>query len=365
MKILSKLWILFTPSLLLTLYYSCNEAPAQPKKFITIGVVAPLSGNNASYGDILRQGFDMAFGGDSSIRLDYQDSKFDPTTAVSATTKLIGDSVKIILGEVASGVTMAIAPIAEKNKVVLFTTISSTDRLRTAGDYIFRNIPRNEVQGKTVAEFMYNQLKIRSAALFSMNDEYGVNISRSFKETFTALGGIIAFEGAFKKGDQDFRTALAKIKASGAQAMFIPGDKNEPAIILKQAKELDLNIPIVGGDGSSNADVIAIAGNSSEGFYCSNVLVDTTSAYYQQYHKQFVDKYHKEPGAYDAYAYEGAMIILEAVRNAGNNAEKVKEYLYTHTFPSMTGPLKFDRDGEVDRLWGIYRVINGKFTEIK
>jgi branched-chain amino acid transport system substrate-binding protein len=186
MKIFRKPSATLTIVILFLLFNSCNNGDAGQKKLITVGVVAPLSGNNASYGDILRQGFDMAFATDSSLRLQYEDSKFDPTTAVSALNKLISvDKVQVVLGEVASGVTMAIAPVAEKNKVVLFTTISSTDRLRTAGDYIFRNIPRNEVQGKTVAEFMYKDLQIRSAAVFGMNDEYGTNISKSFIETFT------------------------------------------------------------------------------------------------------------------------------------------------------------------------------------
>ncbi len=348
-----------------TVFSSCNQNVTQ-KESITVGVVAPLSGDNASYGDILEQGFDLVFTPDTQIKLQYEDSKFDPTTAVSAINKLISiDKVEIVLGEVASGVTMAIAPIAEKNKVILFSSISSTDNLRTAGDYIFRNIPRNDVQGKTVAQFIANELRIKAVALFGLNDEYGTNISKSFKETFVQLGGEIKFEGSHKKGDQDFKTALSKIKSSGAQALFIPGDKNEPAGILKQAKELNLNIPIIGGDGSCNDDVIKIAGNSAEGFYCSNVLVDKTTEYFQNYHKLFVEKYHKEPGAYDAYAYEAGKIILEAIQHSGNDADKVKEYLYTHTFQSMTGDLKFDKDGEVNRLWGMYQVVNGKFVEVK
>jgi branched-chain amino acid transport system substrate-binding protein len=361
MKKVKVLFILIATLIAFSAVNSCNQKTAN----IPVGVVAPLSGDNASYGTILKQGFDLAFSSDTSIKLQYEDSKFDPTTAVSAINKLISvDKVQVVLGEVASGVTMAIAPVAEKNKVVLFSTISSTDNLRNSGPYFFRNIPRNEIQGKTVAQFLYNKLNIKSVAFFGMNDEYGTNISKSFKETFMQLGGKVVFEDFFKKGDVDFRTALSKIKSSGAKALFIPGDKNEPAGILKQAKELNLNIPIVGGDGSCNSDVISIAGNSSEGFYCANVLVNPTSAYYQNYHRLFVDKYHKEPGAYDAYAYEGGMILLEAIHHSGNDANKVKDYLHSHTFQSMTGDLKFDKDGEVNRLWGMYQVVNGKFIAL-
>ncbi|MFM7858415.1 MAG: ABC transporter substrate-binding protein, partial [Flammeovirgaceae bacterium] len=104
---------------------------------------------------------------------------------------------------------------------------------------------------------------------------------------------------------------------------------------------------------------------SSEGFYCTNVLVDKSLVFYKTYRDKYFAKYNKEPGAYDAYCYEGAKIILEALKSSGNDADKVKQYLYSHTFQSMTGDLKFDKNGEVERLWGMYQVINGKFVEVK
>lgn len=345
---------------------SCNKKTATEKEIITVGVVAPLSGENALYGDILKNGFDLAFTNDSLFQLKYEDSKFTKTGSISAINKLISvDKVKIVLGEVTSGNTIAIAPIAEKNKVILFATIASADTLRTYGDYIFRNIPGNKVQGITAANFLYNNLKIKSVAVFGQNSEYGNNITKSFKEQFSKLGGLIKFDDSYLEGDINFKTPLSKIKQSGSQALYIPGNENEPALILKQAKELNLKIPIIGGDGSSTDNLIRMAGNSSEGFYCTNVLVDKSSQFYKKYHDAFFAKFSKEPGAYDAYAYEGGMIILEALKSSGNDADKVKEYLYTHTFQSMTGNLKFDKDGEVDRLWGVYQVVNGKFAEVK
>jgi branched-chain amino acid transport system substrate-binding protein len=333
---------------------------------IKVGVVAPFTGDNAKYGDILKKSFDLAFSTDTSIQIIYEDSKFDPKTSVTALSKLIfTDKAQFVLGEVASGNTMAIAPIAEQNKVILFSTISSTDNLQKAGDYFFRNIPRNDIQGKTVAEFIYSKLNIMDVAVFGQNSEYGNNISKSFNNTFTALGGKVVFTDSYLEGPKDFKTTLIKIKNSGAKALFIPGNINEPAIILKQAKELNLNIPILGGDGSNTDDLIKQASNSSEGFYCTNVLVNKESEFYKEYAKLFTAKYGKEPGAYDAYCYEGAKILLEAIKNSNGDVNKVKEYLYNHTFKSMTGNLKFDADGEVNRLWGMYKVINGKFEEVK
>lgn len=351
---------------LTTGFYSCNNQKATDKNKIVVGVVAPLSGENAFYGDILKNGFNLAFSSDSNFVLKYEDSKFTQVGSITAINKLISiDKVEVVLGEVTSGNTMAIAPIAEKNKKILFATIASADTLRYFGDYIFRNMPGNKIQGITAANFIFNDLKLNTVAIFGQNSEYGNNITASFKAHYKKLGGIIKFDDSFMEGVKDFRTPLLKIKESGAKALYIPGNEVEPAIILQQAKELNLGIPIIGGDGSSTDNLIKIAGNSSEGFYCTNVLVDKSTNFYKTYRDLYFNKFHKEPGAYDAYAYEGAKIILTALENVGNDSDKIKEYLYTHTFKSMTGDLKFDQDGEVDRLWGVYQIINGRFVEIK
>jgi branched-chain amino acid transport system substrate-binding protein len=351
---------------LTTAFYSCINKKATDKDKIIVGVVAPLSGENAFYGDILKNGFNLAFANDTNIVLKYEDSKFTQVGSISAINKLISiDKVKVVLGEVTSGNTMAIAPIAEKNQVVLFATIASADTLRYFGDYIFRNMPGNKIQGIAAAKFLFNDLEIKSVAVFGQNSEYGNNITSSFKEEFKKFGGIVKFDDSFLEGTKDFRTPLLKIKESGAQALYIPGNEIEPAIILQQAKELNLGIPIIGGDGSSTDNLIKMAGNSAEGFYCTNVLVDKSTDFYKAYRDLYFNKFNEEPGAYDAYAYEGAKIILTAIKDVGNSSVKIKEYLYTHTFKSMTGDLKFDQDGEVDRLWGVYQVKNGAFIEIK
>jgi branched-chain amino acid transport system substrate-binding protein len=107
-----------------------------------------------------------------------------------------------------------------------------------------------------------------------------------------------------------------------------------------------------------------MAGVGSEGFYITNIVINKKSEFYKTYRDLFYNKFGKEPSAYDAYAYEGAKIILAALKGAGNKAEDIKNYLHSNTFPSMTGDLTFDEKGQVKRLWGVYQVINGKFVEL-
>lgn len=338
----------------------------QSKNELVVGVVAPLTGEGATYGTSMKRGFDLAFQDDKNIRLVYEDDRLDSKAGVDALNKLISsDKVKVVLGSAASGVTMAIAPVAEKNKVILFSTISSSDNLRPAGDYIFRNVPRNEIQGKTAAEFLFNNLKATSVGIYGENDEYGTNLSKSFKSRFEELGGKVVFEDSYNSEQKDFKTALSKINLSGAKAVFIPGNYEESGLILTQAKELGMNISFIGGDGSYSPELIKIAGNSSEGFYTVLMSVDKEGEYYKTFRSLFMSKYGQEPDTYDAYAYEGGRIILEAIQKSGYDADKIKNYLYATTFKSMTGDLKFDKDGEVNRNYGVVKVSNGKFEEVK
>ena len=342
-------------------FYSCNKSDK-----IKVGVIAPLTGKGAFYGQILKTNFDLAFASDSLYELKYEDSKFEKNASVSAINKLITiDKVPVILGEVTSDNTLAIAPIAEKNKTVLFATIASADKLNDIGEYFFRNVPSNNIQGITAANFIYTKLGINSVAVFGQNSEYGINITKSFKNEFIRLGGKIVFDDSFLEGDVNFKTQLERVKRSDAKALYIPGNENEPAIILKQAKEIGLSFPIIGGDGSSTDNLIAMAGVGSEGFYITNIVINKNSGFYKTYRDLFHKKFGKEPSAYDSYAYEGAKIILTALKNAGNKAEDVKNYLHSNSFPSMTGDLTFDEKGQVRRQWGIYQVINGSFVELE
>lgn len=344
---------------------SCNHNTANQQDKLKIGVVAPLTGEGATYGASMKRGFDLAFDGDSTYELLYQDSKFDSKLAVTILEKYISiDKVKVIYGEAASGVSLAMVPISDKNKIIQFSSISSSDDLIKSSDYFFRNVPSNNVQGKTAAEFVFSTLKISDAAILKDNDDYGLNLSKSFGAIFKSLGGKIISDETYNSGDKDFKSQLGKIKSSGAKVVFIPGNYAESAIILKQAKELAIKAVFIGGDGSYSPKLIEGAGAGAEGFYCTIMGVDTSNVYYIDFQTKFVAKYNQQPDIYDAYAYEAGIILKTAINKAGNDPEEIKKYLYENSFSSLTGDLKFDNDGEVLRNYNIVRVENGSFVNV-
>jgi branched-chain amino acid transport system substrate-binding protein len=255
------------------------------------------------------------------------------------------------------------APIAEENKVILFSSISTTDDLRKSGEYIFRNVPRNEIQGITAARFLVRKLGKLRIVILKKNDEYGTNLSRSFREEAKNLGGEILLDDAYQPGTGDFRTIIAKIKALDPQAVYIPGNYQEVAAFLKQAYESGLKTTFAGGDGSYSPELTKIAGNAADGSYYT-IMAVRHNDYYAHFRKLFVKKYGQDPDVYDAYAYEAASIILQAIKDVGYDASKIRDYLLTHSFDSLTGALKFDKDGEVEREYGIVQVQEQKFVDV-
>ena len=339
---------------------------AKKSEQIKIGVVGPFTGEGATYGDSMRRGFELAFQNEPAIKLIYEDDKFIPQEGVTCITKLISaDKVQVVLGSAASSVTLAMAPIAEKNKVILISSISTSDDLRKSGEYIFRNVPRNEIQGTTAARYLFATLGKKNVAILKKNDDYAINLAKGFQTEFQKLGGTILLDEAYEKDTRDFRGIVTKIKASDPQAVYIPGNYQEVALFLKQAYEGGLKTPFVGGDGSYSPELIKLAGNAAEGT-CYTIMAVKHNDYYKQFNEAFKKKYQRDPDVYDAYAYEAASIILKAIKDVGYDATKIKDYLLSHSFESsLTGPLKFDQDGEVDRQYGIVKVQNGKFVDVE
>jgi branched-chain amino acid transport system substrate-binding protein len=331
---------------------------------IKLGAVIPLSGEVATYGESLKKGFEIAVAEDSGkFQIIYEDSKADKNTGISGINKLISqDKVKFVFGDATSGVMLATAPIAEKNKVILFDAIATSDDIIKSGDYIFRNSPSNYKQAVKAASFIMNDLKSTNIAIIYNQTDYGVNLSERFKNEIKGNNLIPVFEAGYQDGTIDFKTILAKLKSSNADAVFVPGNYEETANLLKQARQLGITIPFVGTDGAYSPKLIEIAGSATNNFYLTMMGVDINNEMYKNFVKTYKEKYNSEPDVFTAYGYETAKILFQAISKMGNDAEKVKQYLYSNTFNSLTGELKFDSDGEVIRDYVILKVSNNNFV---
>lgn len=340
-------------------------ACSDQNKNIKIGVVAPLTGEGATYGRAMKNGFDLAFE-NTDFQLIYEDSRLSAKDGLNAFNKLINvDRVEVVYGAAASSVTLAMAPMAEKNKKIVFSSISTADEISNSGEFIFRNVPSNLIQGNTAADFLIDDLEIREIAVLKENDDYGVSISNSFIAQIQKRNGEILAEESYVATDTDFRTQLLKIKSAQAKALFIPGNYEESALIIRQAREMGFEAPIIGGDGSYSNELIKVAGNSSENFYCTHFGINEQLDFYKGFVSAFRKKHNREPDVYEAYAYEAGLIIKDAIVKVGNDAKLIKDFLNNNEFNSLTGKIKFDDNGDVKRSFGVLIVRNGKFENLK
>jgi branched-chain amino acid transport system substrate-binding protein len=275
------------------------------------------------------------------------------------------DKVPAIVGPVGSSVTLAVAPIAEKEKVVIVSPTATNPRIRTAGDYVFRVVSSDALQGKVLAEVAFAKLGARRAAVLYMNNDYGVGLKDVFEKTFAALGGSIVASEGFQGGDKDFRTQLTKFKARNSDVIFLPGHHTETGLALKQARELGLNVPFLGGDGSLRPELITIAGNAAEGSVFSTMSWGTGTAdeAVQSFVSAFEKKYGKKPGVFSALAYDATKVVALAIERGGVTGPEIQAAMAKiKDFKGATGVTSFDEYGEVEKPFSVFIVRGGEFT---
>lgn len=340
---------------------------------IKIGAILPLTGDGAKYGQSAKKGIDLAveeinaLGGirNRTLRIIYEDSMLDPKQAVSAINKLITvDKVPAIIGAMASSVTLAIAPIAEKNHIVLLSPASSAPEISKAGDYIFRNTYSDIYEGPIIARYAYEKLAFRRIAILHINNDFGVGLSKTFQQSFVQLGGKIFDVESYDQGSSDFRSQLSKIKESNPESIYLVG-YSEMGVILRQAKEMKLNNQVLSCIMFEDPTILEVARDAGEGVIYAYPAYDPDSNQQNvaDFVQKFRQKYNKEPDIYAASSYDALKILAYAINIKGFKPVSIKEALYSiKEFPGVTGSTTFDMNGDVTKPIGIKQVNNGKFT---
>lgn len=325
---------------------------------IPVGVYLSFTGSTATFGESTYKGIQLATeelnaqGGINGrkVALHAEDDRSDAQEARSAVTKLIQrDKVIAVLGEVASSRSLAAAPICQQNRIPMISPSSTNPDVTKVGDYIFRVCFIDPFQGTAVAKFAAETLKIkRVAVLTDVKNDYSVGLAKYFKETFTQLGGQIVVEKSYSEGDPDFRSQLTAIKQANPEAIFVPGYYSEVGTIARQARELGITVPLLGGDGWDSPKLVEGAGNALEGSYFSNHYShESTDPVVQEFVRKFKQRFNGEvPDALAALGYDAAKILFDAIKRAGSlEPAKIRDALaQTKDFPGVTGKITIDAE---------------------
>ncbi|HWP84394.1 MAG TPA: ABC transporter substrate-binding protein [Terriglobia bacterium] len=322
---------------------------------IVIGEYGSLTGTTATFGISTKNGIDMAIdevnraGGllGKRVRVIVEDDQGRPEEAQTVVTKLITrDRVVAILGEVASSRTLAAAPVAQQNRIPMISPSSTNPRVTEVGDYIFRVCFIDPFQGFVMAKFAANTLKIRNVAVLrDIKNDYSVGLADVFVAEFQKMGGRIVADQSYSEGDTDFSAQLTAIKAQNPQAIFVPGYYTEVGLIARQAKQLGINVPLLGGDGWDSPKLWEIGGTALNGSYYSNhSSMDDPSPAIQKFVAEYRARFQETPDALAALGYDAAMMLFDAIRRANSTEPAaIRDALaQTRDFAGITGKITLD-----------------------
>jgi len=341
---------------------------------ILIGAYLSLTGTTATFGTSTLHGIQMAVdktnasGGvlGKQIHLLYEDTQSKPEEAALAVTKLITrDKVRAILGEIASSRTLAAAPIAQQNMVPMVTPGSTNPEVTKKGDYIFRVCYIDPFQGEVMARFTFETLGLRKVAMIKdVKNDYSIGLAQFFTEEFTRLGGQVIGEQAYSEQDTDFRAQLTAIKGLKPEAIIVPGYYQESALLVKQARDLNMTMPFVGGDGWDSGKLIEVGGEAMNGTYFTNhYAADDTLAVVQEFVSAYKQRFGGEtPDAMAVLGYDAALILFDAISRAGSDdPTKIRDALSrTVGFPGVSGTTTIDAERNARKPIVVVKIEDGQ-----
>ncbi|MDR2048447.1 MAG: ABC transporter substrate-binding protein [Treponema sp.] len=319
---------------------------------VAIGAVFPLSGSVAFYGTESRDGALLAIeeinaaGGllGKKLTLIPEDDEGDASKSLNAFTKLISrDKVSYVLGSSTSGATMSMTIPAQQAKVILISPSATNTEVTKAGDYIFRACFIDPFQGVVGADFAYDTLNARRAAvLYDAGADYNTGLADAFKAQFKKNGGQVVADEAYQSGDVDFNAQVTRIRAANPDIIYLPNYYNDVALQAKQLRAQGINAPLLGGDGWDG--LIDNAGDEAlNGFWSSGFAADTTDPRGQVFVKAYQAKYSRPASQFAALGYDTMMLVADGIKAAGTfDTAAVKTAMAKLNGPYVTGNIRFD-----------------------
>jgi branched-chain amino acid transport system substrate-binding protein len=335
---------------------------------VKIGVIIPLTGVSANAGNYVKQGVTLASKDiDSNIKYDliYEDSVYSPQNGVNSMNKLIEvDDIHYIISY-GSSITLALAPIAEKNKILLIDPGSQSDKISEAGDYIFRTQTSVFDEAKFFSQFLIKQINNSKLNIIAINTDLGESVINDYTNEITKKGGKIGIVEKFDSNEDDFRTVLTKIKSDKIEYILTAGNSEQTAAILKQADEMRLKAKFFAvSAGIERSEFLDLAKGLGEGIvypypYDSTSELKSIVEYKIKYDKE----YKKDNEMVSANSYDVLIILNSCIKKVGDDSTKVKDCLYTiKNYNGASGIISFDSNGNVVKPFILKTIKNGEFV---
>ena len=345
-----------------------QEAQADLK----IGAVTCLTGALSTFGVSSVQGLHLAVdqmnasGGvlGRPIDLVVEDNGSKAGESATITRKFISqDKVAAILGDLTSSATMEAAPLAQAAKIPMLTPSATNVAITKIGDYIFRSCFIDPFTGRIMAKFSLDTLHAtRAMVMTDVKQDYSVGLADAIRQYFVDNGRGTLSALSYSSGDTNFRTQLTAVRMARPDVVFLPGYYTEVGLILRQARQLGITCPFVGGEGWDSPALIQVAGKSADGnFYTNHFSAADPDPGVQKFVQAYRARFGSVPDALAALWYDGARLLTQAVQRAGStDPVKIRDALATtRDFHGVTGRISIDQNRNAAKPGVIVKIVAG------
>lgn len=368
------LFNLKSPWVLLSLFVLWASGGAHANE-LTIGLIAPLSGQYAVFGEQLKHGAVQAVqdindaGGinGQKLQLKIADDACDPKQAVTAASQLSSEGIKFVVGHYCSGSAIPASKIFMDEGVLLISPAATNPKLTDEShDLVFRVCGRDDRQGKVIGQYILNHFNSAKIGIIHDNSAYGRGIADEVAKTLTENGQVKFLFNSYRAGERDYSALVSSLKESGINVLFIGGYHTEAGLIARQLNAQNTKMQIIGADALVTDEYWSIAGPAAEGTLMTfgpdpRQKPDAALALNKLRQSGF------EPEGYTLYAYAAVQALASGISAAkSDDSLKVAAALRHGTSPTILGPIGFDAKGDVSGpTYVMYRWHNGKYAEVQ
>ena len=349
------LFVQLTATFALSLVALLGCSSEEPRS-TEVGVILPLTGAMAAGGNRVLQGIQVEVNhyndtASQKISLKVEDSQGDPKVGVTALNHILNATrAKVVIGDLLSGVTLSMAPIAEQEQIVIVAPGASSPSIRHAGDYIFRIWTSDDYDGKVSAHYMFREMGLKSAAVLYIQNDYGIGLKSAFAEEYSNLGGKITDMESFQEGETQFRSIVAKLTQKVPEGIYIAGQPQELGFLIRQMSEAGVSTKVFSNASIEDAGFRTTVGgvNATITYTTPMFNLDDTSKVVREFVSDYTSEVGEAPDVASAHGYDAARVVLKCLNSKGNSGGRIRDCLYAiRDFPGVTGTFSIDQDGDV------------------
>jgi branched-chain amino acid transport system substrate-binding protein len=354
-----------------------EKSPYTAGETIKLGHYAAMTGGTAAYGQDTDAGVRMAMeeinaGGGvlgKKIEVDTQDDESKTEGAKTVATKMAADNRMLVaIGEVSSGRTIPAAPVFDAAGIPMVSPSATNIEVTKKGPHIFRICFIDSFQGYVMSKLVKDNLKLTKAAIFTdKKGEYSTGLTEVINKEFPKMGGQIVAQANYQEGDSDFRAQLGQLKQSNPEVIFVPGYYKEVGQIARQAREMGITAPLIGGDGWNGDGLIEGAGGPGKAlegcYFLDHYSPDDPDPVVQNFVKDFTKKYGSKPSANAALGYDTVKLVVDAIKRAGKEDREAvtKAISETKDFAGVTGKITINSERNADKRAVMLKIVGNDF----